>query len=62
MTSGPVKCQVSLVPEATKPSSDSDGSSGGNRAEADRKHPEGAGVVSGNASGGPGAGRVNGGG
>lgn len=62
VTSGPVKCQVSPVPEATKPSSDSDGSSGGNRGGGGQGASGRGGVVSGNASGGPGAGGVNGGG
>lgn len=62
VTSGPVKCQVSLVPEATKPSSDSDGSSGGNRGGGGQGTSGRGGVVSGNASGGPGAGGVNSGG
>lgn len=62
MTSDPVKCQVSLVPEATKPSSDSDGSSEGNRGGGGQGTSGRGGVVSGNASGGPGAGGVNGGG
>lgn len=55
MTSEPVKCQADTAPDVTKPSSDSDGSSGGNRGGGGQGTSGRGGMVSGNASGGPGA-------
>ena len=56
MTSQPVRCRNNAVPEETKQSSDSDGSSGGNRGGGGQGTSGRGGVVPGSGSGEPGAG------